>query len=195
MGALGFRLNPFYGFLFDIQWGIAYDLLDKNLDSRVHGDFRAVATYSNGLYAPFTLHEELRAPFYPFADVYASAGNYSRYETNIGYMQLRGGIRVLEVTHTLVDLYTRVNVVRDSRGIMSLDLSSSVVPAQEKKFYNNLVEGGFGARLTPHTEWGLYFAVEYLRGSYWGIPDEEIPATYERWYNSLRSFIIFERTF
>ncbi len=195
MGALGIRLNPFYGFLFDMQYGAAYDIIDKHVASRVHQDFRAVAIYSNGVYAPFTLHDDLRMPFYPTAEIYASAGNYSRYETNIAYVQMKAGLRAIEALHTLVDAYARVNVSRDARGAISFDLASSMLPIQEKRFYNNVVESGFGVRVTPHNEWGLYIDVEYLRGTYWGLPDAEIPQSVDRWYNSVRGFIIFERTF
>src|ERR1041385_6548554 len=46
---VGVRVNPFTGFLFDIQQGVAFDLIDKGSSSRTKGDFRAVATYSTGI--------------------------------------------------------------------------------------------------------------------------------------------------
>ncbi len=177
IAALGVRYQPFRGLSLDVQQGIAYELLGDAPSARTRGDFRAVAVYGNGVYAPFRLHDSLALPFIPFVDLYSSFGYYSRYDNGIGYLQLRGGVRAVEVSRTVADLYARLDLVRDT----------------EKEFFNNLVEIGGGMRLTPNVDWGLHFACEYHRGMYWVVSDREIP--YDLSYNSVRLMVIFERTF
>jgi hypothetical protein len=157
-------------------------LIDRGSGTVTKGDFRAVATYGNGIYAPFAIHDDFQMPVYPFADVYASAGYYSRYKNVIGYAQLRAGLRAVEVSKTAVDVYARMDMVRDT----------------EKLFYNNIVEFGPGIRLTPNIHWGLYLVGEYHRGVYWDVSDAakaERASLYAANYNSFRFFLIFERTF
>ncbi len=172
---VGLRAKPFNGFIVEVQQGVAFDLIDKGNSSKTKGDFRAVAVYSNGMYAPFELHDELKTPFIPFADLYTSFGYYSRYKNGIGYLQARGGFRALEVSHSVADVYARFDVVRDT----------------EKEFFNNFVEWGIGTRITPNIDWGLHLAVEYKRGVYWSVSNTVIPV--DSYYNSVRFFLIFER--
>jgi tetratricopeptide (TPR) repeat protein len=179
---VGVRVKPFTGFMLDLQEGVAIGLIDRGSGTVTKGDFRAVATYGNGIYAPFAIHDDFRMPMYPFADVYASAGYYSRYKNVIGYAQVRAGLRAVEVSKTAVDAYVRMDIARDT----------------EKLFYNNIVEFGPGIRLTPNIDGGLYLVGEYHRGVYWDVSDAakaERASLYDANYNSFRFFLIFERTF
>ena len=172
----GFRARPFTGLLLDIQEGLAFDLIDRGSGRKARGDFRAIATYFNGIYAPFVVHDGVKAPFYPYVDLYTSAGYYSRYKNVIGYLQARGGVRVVEVSRTALDVYALLDMAWDT----------------EKDFYNNVSEGGLGARLTPHFNWGVYLVGEYHRGRYWRTAATQPP--YDPYYNSFRLYIIFERS-
>jgi len=177
IAGLGVRLKPFRGFQINIQEGAALDLITSDSKSKVLGDFRSVAVYSNGVYAPFSLHSDPRAPLYPWADLYSSAGYYSRYKNSIAHLQGRAGLRFLEVSNTVLDLYVKGDLILDA----------------EKEFYNNLTEGALGIRLTPHVQWGLYLAGEINRGSYLDRSGTENP--YDTYYNGVRLFLIFDRTF
>jgi tetratricopeptide (TPR) repeat protein len=179
---LGVRLQPITGVLLDVQEGLAFDMIDRGTGgNKPRGDFRAVATLGYGIYPPYTFHPDFRMPFYPFIDLYASAGYYSRYKNSIGSVQLRAGLRPLEVANTVADVYTVGSIVLDT----------------EHEFYNNLVEGGIGARFTPHVGWGLHVAAEYRRGMYLDVSDIATArrvALYDRAYESFRFFVIFERS-
>ncbi|HTK81299.1 MAG TPA: tetratricopeptide repeat protein [Bacteroidota bacterium] len=178
----GILIRPFYGFQAFIQDGVAFDLVRHGADGDPRNDFRAVAIYGNGIYAPFNVHPEFKSPMYPFADMYSSFGYYSRYKNGIGYLQGRAGLRAVEVSRTALDVYLRGDYVFDT----------------EKEYYNNLVEGGAGINLTPDMDWGLNFIAEYHRGMYLNVsPTAEAlrSASYEQWYNSFRFYLIFEKTF
>jgi tetratricopeptide (TPR) repeat protein len=180
--AVGVRVKPFAGLMIDVQEGLAIDLLDKGAGTTSRGDFRAVANYGAGIYAPFTVHDRLEFPLQPFADVYASAGYYSRYRNGIAYAQARAGLHAVEVSRTSLDVYARLDLVRDT----------------EELFYNNLVEIGGGVRLTPNVEWGLYLIGEYHRGFYWDVSTaatQERALLYSAAYNSVRLFVIFDKMF
>lgn len=179
--ALGVRYKPFAGMMVDVQEGLAFDLLDKGSGRTSRGDFRAVATYGAGVYAPFSVHDQLTMPMAPFADMYLSAGYYSRYKNGICYGQGRAGLHAVEVSRTSLDVYARVDVVGDT----------------EQLYYNNLVEVGGGARLTPNVDWGVYLIGEYHRGFYTDVSASSTSARallYGAAYNSVRLFLLFERT-
>ena len=180
--AAGVRYKPLPGLMIDVQEGLAIDLIDKGAGRTSRGDFRAVANYGAGIYAPFMVHDSAAFPMAPFADVYASAGYYSRYKNGICYAQARAGLHALEVSHTSVDVYARLDLVGDT----------------ERKFYNNLVEIGGGVRITPNIDWGLSLIGEYHRGFYTGVSDAataERALLYGAAYNSVRLFVIFDRVF
>ena len=65
--------------------------------------------------------------------MYTSVGYYSRYDNVIGYLDARAGLRMLEVARTTGDVYVKAGLVRDSH----------------KDYYNNVIEWGAGARVTP----------------------------------------------
>jgi tetratricopeptide (TPR) repeat protein len=174
---LGLRARPLTGLSVSVQEGIAFDVVSRPTSSSPRNDFRAVAVYSYGIYAPFNVHPEVKTPFYPWADMYSSFGYYSRYEDGIGYLQGRLGLRVLEVSKTAGDVYLRGDLVRDT----------------EKLFYNNEVEGSVGLRLIPDVDWGFYLAAEFHRGTYWDVGGPPVP--YDSYYSSFRFFLIFDRTF
>ncbi len=178
----GIRLKPLYGLSLMIQEGVVFDLIRRGSDGDPQNDFRAVAIYGNGLYAPFNVHPDLKLPMYPFADMYSSFGYYSRYKNEIGYLQTRGGLRALEVSRTAVDVYVRGDFVFDT----------------EREFYNNIIEGGFGVNITPNINWGLNIRAEYHRGKYLNVSSAaelQRAALYDQFYNSFRFYFIFERTF
>jgi hypothetical protein len=174
---LGLRARPLTGLSVSVQEGIAFDVVSRPTSSSPRNDFRAVAVYSYGIYAPFNVHPEVKTPFYPWADMYSSFGYYSRYEDGIGYLQGRLGLRVLEVSKTAGDVYLRGDLVRDT----------------EKLFYNNEVEGSVALRLIPDVDWGFYLAAEFHRGTYWDVGGPPVP--YDSYYSSFRFFLIFDRTF
>lgn len=182
LAGVGIRVNPFYGFSAIIQEGVVFSLIKSGSSNDVQNDFRAVATYSNGIYAPFNLHHDVKFPFAPYVDLYSSLGYYSRYKNVIGYLQLKGGFRALEVSRTVVDVYALGDVVRDS----------------EQEFYNNIVEGGAGIRCTPNINWGLHIVGEYRRGNYWDVSDKTMQARaslYSQSYDSFRLMVIYEHIF
>jgi hypothetical protein len=113
----------------------------------------------------------------PLLDVYSSFGYYSRYNNNIGYLQGRAGGRLLEISYSAFDVYLKGGLAIDTK----------------KEFYNNLCEGGIGFRLMPNVNWGLYIIGEYQRGLYWDVGDNANP--YDKYYNSFRLFIVFDRMF
>jgi hypothetical protein len=174
---IGLKASPFTGFQVTIQEGLSVDLIERGGRASTRGDFRAVALYGNGYYAAYSRHTDLRFPCSPFADLYSSLGYYSRYTNTIGYVQARAGVRPLEVNRTVVDLYLRGGMVRDS----------------EKEFYNNILEGALGVRLTPNVTWGLYLLGEFQRGYYWEVGGPAPP--YDRYFDGFRLFLILDRTF
>ncbi|MBI1805451.1 MAG: hypothetical protein HYR76_00180 [Ignavibacteria bacterium] len=176
--ALGVRVNPFTGLQVHVQEGASFDLIDRSNIDFVRNDFRAIAIYGYGMYAPYSFHDDVRTPFYPTLDLYSSLGYYSRYKNTIGYLQVKGGLRSLEVSSTVADVYALVGFAKDS----------------EKEYYNNIIEGGFGARITPNVHWGLYLVAEVRRGYYVNLVTAT-PLPYDRYYGSARFYVIFDRTF
>lgn len=176
----GIRLKPFYGFMVDVQQGIAFDLLSAR---DPQGDFRGVATYGNGIYPVNRFHNDPVMPWTPYVDLYSSMGYYSRYQNSIGYAQLKGGFRALASKRTTVDMYARLDLAVDT----------------DKEFYNNIAEYGAGVRVTPNFDWGLYLDVEYHHGMYLDGSDAaklaRMAGGYNTQYNSVRLFLILERTF
>ena len=179
---VGVRAKPFYGLSLIVQEGFVSYLLQRSTRSGVSNDFRAVMTYGNGLYPGFSIHDDARFPFTPLADLYSSFGYYSRYKNGIGYIQTKAGARVLEVSHTAMDLYVRGDYVFDT----------------QKEFYNNIVEGGGGARLIPWAGFGLELVAEFHRGRYLNVSNQAVlqrASLYEQYYSSWRTMLIFEHTF
>jgi hypothetical protein len=178
----GIRVNPFPGFSAIVQEGAVFDLIQSGSSGDVKNDFRIVATYANGIYAPFNLHRDVKLPFASFVDGYSSLGYYSRYKNVIGSFQLKGGLRALEVSRTVVDVYALGNIVRDS----------------EQEFYNNILEGGIGIQCTPNMNWGLHVLGEYRRGNYLNVSDKTRQARsglYNQSYDSFRLMVILEHFF
>lgn len=179
---VGLRAKPFYGLSLIVQEGFVSYLLQRSTRSGVSNDFRAVMTYGNGIYPGFSIHDEARFPFAPLADLYSSFGYYSRYKNGIGYVQAKAGARVLEVSHTAMDLYARGDYVLDT----------------QREFYNNIVEGGGGARLIPWVGLGLELVAEFHRGRYLDVSHQaalQRAGLYEQYYSSWRFRLIFEHTF
>jgi tetratricopeptide (TPR) repeat protein len=186
---LGIRAKPLTGLQLSIQEGVAYDLIKRNYRARANGDFRAVVVYGNGIYAPFSLHDDFRAPLLPFADMYSSVGYYSRYQNTIGYLVLRGGLRLVEVSNTVSDVYGRLNFARDA----TFNLSADHGLIEPNDFYNNINEWGVGLRIAPNIHWGFYLVGEFLRGMY--SNSDLLPSAREQYYDGFRFFLLFDRTF
>ncbi len=174
---LGFKFDPMIGLQFKVQQGMAFDLIQINDHSIKKGDFRAIAIYNNGIYPNLNLHDNVQVPFTLLLDVYTSLGYYSRYDNGIWYLQGRGGTRIFELRYSAIDFYAKGAIARDIK----------------KEFYNNLFEGGIGVRMIPNLNWGLYLIGEFQRGYYWDVSTSANP--YEKYYNSLRLFIVFEKIF
>jgi len=187
--AVGIAYKPFQGLSVSAQQGAAFDLIGRSDVDFARPDFRFVANYGWGIYAPYTYHPDARFPFSPTIDLYASLGAYSRYKNTIGYLQIKGGLRTMEISHTVLDVYGKLNFARDA-AVNLFQNESSVKP---KEYYNNINEAGFGARLTPHVDWGLYLAAEYLRG--WYSIESMVPSNRDQYYTSFRVYLIFDRTF
>jgi hypothetical protein len=178
----GLRFKPFYGASAIIQEGVAADLIGGRSSTVYRNDFRAVGYYGNGLYADFKVHDDLRMPLYPFVDMYASFGYYSRFENAIGYLQAKAGARLVEVGHTAFDAYALGDFVWDV----------------EREFYNNIAEGGLGVRLIPCVDVDLHLIVEWRRGTYLDVSDAATlvrAGRYDAYYGGWRFMVVFERTF
>jgi tetratricopeptide (TPR) repeat protein len=173
----GFRFTPLVGLTADIQFGLALNLLERPTSRFAQGDFRAVASYGLGLYAPVHMPNQVHLHFSPFAEFYTSMGYYTRYENGIGYLQGKAGLRILEYMYSAADLYLRLDASIDTR----------------RDFFNNVAEGGAGLRFIPNPWWGVALAVEWRRGLYWQSDQSGNP--YDRYYSSVRLFLLFDRFF
>lgn len=175
--SIGLNYNPITGIELEVSKGIAYELIKRNTQPKIKGDFRTVITYSFGWYAGWSSLKGFQTLFEPFSDFYFSTGYYSRYQNVIGYLNGKGGIRLFSLYHTHFDIYGRINLVGDS----------------EKEFYNNIIEGGPCARVILYPEWGLQIAGEYYLGRYLNISSSNRAAV--RSYRSFRLFLIFDKFF
>ena len=70
----------------------------------------------------------------------------------------KAGTRLVEVSRTAFDVYALGDYVWD----VELD------------YFNNIVEGGLGARLIPWTDLDLHLVAEWRRGKYLGVSDEGV---------------------
>ena len=173
----GIRVQPFKGFSADIQGGVAIDLMDRPGMSATRGDFRAIASYGAGTYPELATPNSFRFSFKPFVDFYASGGYYSRYKNTIGYAQVRGGFRAVEIQTTALDLYLRGDFASDS----------------QREYYNNVAEASVGIRFIPSYLWNVAILAEYHRGTYWDSKLSTGP--YDRYYDSFRLLFVFEQPF
>lgn len=175
----GLRYRPAPWIWFDLQEGLAFDLVDRGGSKAVRGDFRLIATGGTGIYPDFQVHDDVRAPLGLMADVFFSAGYYSRYRDGIGYLQGRVGARVFEVSRSFLDLYLRGDAAFDT----------------DDRFYHNLYEIGPGLRFTPDPAWGLFFLAEYRRGFY-ADRTEEMRARralfYPAQYDAVRLYLVLD---
>lgn len=188
---VGLRVKPLTGLSVIAQEGVAFNLIDRVSRSTAEEDFRIVGSYFYGSYAPYTYHPEPRLPMYPFGDLDASLGAYSRYGNSIGYLSFRGGLRVIEVSHSLVDVYARLSFARDATVRGGIFNSSNYIGADQ--FYNNVNELGAAVRLIPDNNLGIYVILEFLRGQY--ANESLLPANHDRYYNSTRLFFIYDTAF
>jgi hypothetical protein len=173
--AAGFRFRPLQNLSFDLQAGISYDLIQRPGTGRIRGDTRLVATYGNGMYPPVAYPDSLAWRIQPLADLFTSAGWYSRYDNVIGLLQGRAGAEFASYRASAASIFLRANIGWDTMG----------------DFYNRVVELGPGVSIVPHRSWGLSFAVEALRGFYWSSTAAASP--YGPAYTSVRIYILFDR--
>ncbi len=186
---VGLRARPFTGFSISAQQAASFDLIGRKDINFVREDFRFVLNYGWGIYPAFTLHDDARFPFFPKVDIYSSLGAYSKYKNTIGYLQIKGGVRPLEVSKTVFDVYGKLNFARD----WAVNILRSDASIKPKEYYNNINELGAGCRLTPNVDWGIYLDAEFLRGMYSNA--SLLPPTRAQYYSSWRFYIIFDRTF
>jgi hypothetical protein len=170
----GVRFLPLRGLTVDLQTGYTHATLTRAGESPDRIDLRAVATYGAGIYPDLQVPAGFATPLSPFADVYASAGWYSRYENVLGYFQGRAGVRALAYRASALDVYARANLTADT----------------EREFYNNTVEAGLGILAIPDHRWGLSLTIEVLRGTYLG-PQSLNPR--DRFYGTARIILSFDR--
>jgi hypothetical protein len=178
----GLRFKPAPWVWFDVQEGVAVDLVERDGVDDVRHDFRLLATGGGGIYPDLRVHDDVQAPLTLMADAFGSAGFYSRYENSIAYLQGRLGARALEYSRMFVDVYLRGDLAFDANG----------------DYYNNIYEIGPGLRFTPDPDWGLFLMVEYRSGHYANFTEamqlereQFYPPTYDAW----RFFLVFDRTF
>ena len=189
MLSIGLRTAPWAGFSVSAQEGVSFDVIGRTDVPIVQNDFRLYAVYGYGIYAPFSRHPGIRFPMIPTFDLYTSAGAYSRYKNTIGYLQVKGGLRALEASGTVVDCFLQLNGAHDA----AIDIFRSDPSVAAKEYYNNIVEWGGGIRVAPEVDWGIYLLAEAFRGSYTNI--SLLPAGRDRYYNSVRLSLIVDRMF
>ncbi len=185
----GLRAKPFTGFSASAQEAAAFDLIGRKDIDFVRHDFRFVLTYGWGIYAPFSLHDDFRFPLQPVLDIYTSLGAYSKYKNTIGYLQIKGGLRALEVSKTTANVYAKLNFARD----WAVNILRSDASIKPKEYYNNINEWGAGIRVTPNVDWGVYLDLEALRGMY--SHRSLLPSSREQYYSGWRLYLILDRVF
>jgi hypothetical protein len=175
LAGVGLRIEPLRGLGLDILGGVTVDLDRVEGEDQVREDFRAVQFFGTGVYPSASFPDYLRLRLIPWVDLYSSTGYYARYENVISYSNIRVGTRIAEAGYSSFDFYLRGNVAFDT----------------EREFYNNVLEGGLGLRITPHHSWGIALLAEAHRGFYW---DRALPTGgLDRWYHSFRLFLVFDR--
>jgi len=175
LAAFGLRTVPVPGLVTDIQFGVAVGLTDRPDWEQVRWDFRAVASYGNGIFPDLRMPGSVTVRPAFFADVYTSFGYYTRYSNGIGYLQAKAGVRFLEFRYSAFDAFARIDAAIDTRG----------------DFYNNIAEASLGVRFIPNHWWGASLALQFHRGVYWQENQAENP--HEKYYNSVRVFLTFDR--
>jgi hypothetical protein len=186
---VGLRAAPFTGFSVSAQQGASFDIIGRKEIDFVREDFRFVLNYGWGIYAPFSLHDGARFPLLPVVDIYSSMGAYSKYKNTIGYLQIKGGLRVLEVSKTTANVYAKLNFARD----WAVNILRSDASIKPKEYYNNINEWGAGIRVTPNVDWGIYVDLEASRGMY--SHRSLLPSAREQYYSGWRLYLIVDRMF
>ena len=171
----GIRYRPFSDLTLDLQTGLTYDLIRRPDHSRFRGDLRLVAAYGRGIFPEAGYADSLAWTLHPLADLFGSAGWYTRYSNGIVLLQGRAGAEVASYRTAAASLFLRANVGWDTRG----------------DFYNRVFEIGPALRVTPHRTWGFSLEVDVLRGFYWSRTAADSP--YGSAYTSIRLFLVFER--
>lgn len=135
---------------------------------RTEGDVRVLAAY-------FRRWEPPPGAGRRFAEVYGSAGYYSRYRDNgIAYAQARAGWRLTAAA----PLY----------GYLRLNLTKDV----NRDFYNNVAEIGPGLEWRAGGPLALSARAEYLGGVYLGIEGRD-PNPYGPTYDDFRLVLVVGR--
>jgi hypothetical protein len=116
-----------------------------------------------------------RFPLSLWEEIYSELIHFRRDRNNeVWFLKLRGGLRMVQVHRTIIDLY----------GVHHLNLDTN------GDFWNNRAELGLGTRIRPWTGSGLSLFVEYLRGSYLDRPGKYVNP-YPTRYDELRVGAIF----
>ncbi len=152
----GIDYRPLPSLRLYLEAGQDYDLENRNRD-RGRGDVNLGVDYYSGWGSNPSCSYTLRWPMAPFADLYASAVAYSRYDDNvIGQVTGRLGLRVSSYRYSAVSAYLLGNLTYDSVGL----------------YYNRAFEVGPGLEWRPHLAWPVSLRIEYRRGRYLdAVPD------------------------
>ncbi len=169
--APGLRLQPKgWNASLSAEWGGTVNLLR----TRDHPD--KTQTDGRVVLADYHQWQGLRRLF---AEAGASVSYYSRYRDNvIGYLQLRGGVKILDDGASRVSLYAPLYALKDSN----------------RDFYNNLVELGVGGEYQPSVKLNLKLRAEYLRGIYAGVQGRD-PNPYGSHYDEVRVQLVYSGHF
>lgn len=149
----GASVQPFasIGLTVSAELGAAYDLIDQGrerwrLDTRVGVQY--YGTWQHASRCP----PGLSVPLRPVLEAYGTSMHFSRYDNLITSLRLRPGLRVLETARTSLDANLHVAGIVDTAG----------------EDYNNLLELGGGAILTPDRRRGLRLAFETVQRRFRG---------------------------
>lgn len=148
---LGIDYRPAADLRLYAEVGPDYDLLDRG-HTRWHTDLTLGVEYYGawgaGNRCSYALDDRLR----PFADLYAAAARYGRYDNNvIGQVTARIGLRMFNYRFSSLSAYLLINTTADSKDL----------------YYNNVFEIGPGVSWRPYIVWPLSLRLEYRIGRYW----------------------------
>ncbi len=160
--------------------GVAFNMVRSPLSNvKARSDYRAGIYYAKQ-WGKESETDKLTAPMTLNGDVYFDTSYYSRFRNNvIGYLQVREGVRILQLRQTSLDAYVLLAAAKDTK----------------RDFFNNLGEGGAGLRFTPRRSWGLSISTEYVRGAYFGIERLGEPNPYRPQYNDFRVSLVSGKFF
>lgn len=146
--------------------GAAYDLIYRQRD-RWRSDVRIGAMYYDEFGAPLSYVNTLTWGCAYYANGYADAVYFSRYNNNvIGGVRTQQGIRFLQYHSSVVNIYMTARALMDTNRL----------------FYNNFAEIGPGIALIPSDRFPMEIRLESIRGVY--LPAGATPNPYATSYSN-----------